>query len=70
MSNILSEEFVAALQSKILLKDLLSNDSFEKQFNSLTINADKDTVDKNDFEKVSDYLIQPEVLADMIDIMV
>jgi hypothetical protein len=53
----MSEDFLQALEGKTLLKELLKNEDWEKQFRSSLKMKD---------ENVIKYLIQEEVLGDMI----
>jgi hypothetical protein len=57
----MSEDFLAALEGKTLLKELLKNEDWEKQFRSSL---------KVKEENVIKYLVQPEVLSDMVQALI
>jgi hypothetical protein len=57
----MSEDFLQALQQKILLKDLLKNEEWERQFRG-SLKAKE--------ENVINYLVQEEVLSDMVQALV
>lgn len=57
----MSEDFLAALEGKTLLKELLKNEDWEKQFRSSL---------KMKEENVIKYLVQPEVLSDMVQALI
>jgi len=57
----MSEDFLSALEGKTLLKELLKNEDWEKQFRSSL---------KVKEENVIKYLVQPEVLSDMVQALI
>jgi hypothetical protein len=57
----MSEDFLLAIEKKTLLKELLKNEDWEKQFRSSLKVKD---------EQVIKYLVQEEVLCDMIQALI
>lgn len=57
----MSEDFLLAIEKKTLLKELLKNEDWEKQFRS-SLKVKDDQVIK--------YLVQEEVLSDMIQALI